>query len=307
MSILIVDDFPNSRLVLKTYLKNEGYADLITAAPAQNAFKYSGMDDGVNQDRGVDLILMDIMMPQIDGIEACRRIKSVKWLRDIPIIVVTSFEEVEYLEEALAAGALDYMTKPVNPMELRARVRSALELKREVDRRKLAYSVLEKLFLQSQKMEGFGRLAGTLAHDIRNMLTPIIGYAQLGMMGLPPEDDRCIKFQEIRKAADHASDLTNRMLVSLRRQAGEPQVINLNHLIEDIRTFLRSLIGEDIELVTVLDQELWPVKADHILTEQVLMNLAVNARDAMAHGGVLAIETANRPVEQGYNYEGLKV
>jgi signal transduction histidine kinase len=307
MSILVVDDYPNSRLTLTAYLKAAGFYDVLTAGSGRQALELLGVESPSGEAAAIDLILMDILMPEMDGIEACKRIKECKRLLDIPIIMITSFEEVKYLEAGLAAGALDFMTKPVNQVELLARVRSALALKSEVDRRKRAYSVLEKQLLQAQRLEGFGRLAGALAHDIRNMLTPIMGYSQLGMSETSPEDQTYSRFQEILKAAGHAADLTNRMLVSLRSQSNEPQVINLNRLIEDTTCLLRGLIKENIELVTSLDPDLWPVKVDRIMTEQLLMNLAINASDAMPDGGTFTIETRNISVSEGYAYEGFEV
>jgi signal transduction histidine kinase len=307
MRILVVDDYPNSRLTLTAYLKAAGFDDVLTADSGRQAIELLGVEDSDAEAVEIDLILMDILMPEMDGIEACKRIKRCKRLLDIPIIMITSFEEVKYLEAGLAAGALDFMTKPVNQVELLARVRSALALKSEVDRRKRAFSVLEKQMLQAQRLEGFGRLAGALAHDIRNMLTPIMGYSQLGMSAASPEDQAYSRFQEILKAAGHAAELTNRMLVSLRSQSNEPQIINLNRLIEDATYLLRGLIKENIELVTLFDPRLWPVKVDRIMTEQLLMNLAANARDAMPNGGTFTITTSNISMEDGYVYEGFEV
>ena len=137
MTILIVDDSQHVQRLLKAFLEAVGYTDVLTAASAHDAFKHLGMDNPDSSTADVDLILMDITMPGMDGVEACRRIKSRPSLRDIPIIMVTIHDELECLDEAFAAGAMDYMTKPVNKFELRARVRSALTLKREIDSQKL--------------------------------------------------------------------------------------------------------------------------------------------------------------------------
>ena len=140
MSILIVDDSPDSRSLLKTLLEEDASSgEVLTAASAFDAFQYLGMDGPAGVATTVDLILMDIALPEMDGIEACRWIKSMNGARDIPIIMVTAHSEVWSLEEAFLAGAMDYITKPVNKVELRARVRSAQALKREMDRRKLSY------------------------------------------------------------------------------------------------------------------------------------------------------------------------
>jgi signal transduction histidine kinase len=302
MSILVIDDYANSRLTLTAHLRAAGYADILTAESASKAYELLGIEDPSVQAVAIDLILMDIEMPEIDGIEACEKIKQCKRLQDIPIIMITSFEEVKYLEAALNAGAMDFMRKPVDHIELLARVRSALALKSEIDRRNEAFSALETQLLHSQRLEGFGRVAGGLAHDIRNVLTPVICYSQLGMSALSPDDPAHSKFQEILKAADHAADLTNRMLISISSRAGQAQATNLNGLIEETRNLLRSLIKESIDLTTSLDPQLGLVNVDPIIIQQLLMNLATNASDAMPNGGNLTIETTNVKIEEGYTY-----
>jgi diguanylate cyclase (GGDEF)-like protein len=151
MAILIVDDSPDNRLPLKTILRKAGYTDLLTAESAREAFRHLGMDDPVNAHHGIDVILMDIMMPEMDGIEACRRIKAVSRLRDIPVIMVTSHGESRDIEGAFNAGAMDYITKPVNVVELLARLGSALSLKREMDCRKKREDELVRLTQQLEE------------------------------------------------------------------------------------------------------------------------------------------------------------
>ena len=128
MSILIVDDSQHSRLLLTAFLRAAGYTELPNASSAREAFNHLGMDDPDGAIPDVDLILMDITMAETDGVEACRQIKASPLIQDIPIIVVTAHDEAEYLNDAFAAGAMDFITKPVNKVELLARVRSALTL-----------------------------------------------------------------------------------------------------------------------------------------------------------------------------------
>ncbi|MBV9125987.1 MAG: diguanylate cyclase [Planctomycetes bacterium] len=136
MSILLVDDSQDNIHPLKLLLETTGYSELLTARSASEAFEQLGMEDPQSAGRGVEVILMDIKMPGLDGIEACRRIKEDRRLRDIPIIMVTGQTEETDLEAAFAAGANDYITKPIKVVELLARLRSSLNLKREMDTRK---------------------------------------------------------------------------------------------------------------------------------------------------------------------------
>jgi len=135
MNILIVDDSEDQLLVLKSILNAEGYRNIHLAESAEKAFEFLGLE-GKKKKNDIDLILMDVTMPGINGIEACGKIKKEESLRDIPIIMVTALREETHLQSAFHAGAMDYIKKPINKIELLARVHSALRLKRETDSRK---------------------------------------------------------------------------------------------------------------------------------------------------------------------------
>ena len=135
MAILIVDDSPDQHLLLRSILTKAGHDEIVAADSALEAFTTLNLD-GTHVSINVDLILMDVLMPGIDGVTACRRIKQQAHLRDIPIIMVTSQNDLNNLREAFSAGAMDYINKPVNAVELLARVSSALTLKNEMDCRK---------------------------------------------------------------------------------------------------------------------------------------------------------------------------
>jgi len=159
---------------------------------------------------------------------------------------------------------------------------------------------LEQQLLQSQKMEAIGRLAGGVAHDFNNLLTAIMGYSELLLSGVGSEEVRRRNTGQIKKAAERAAALTRQLLAFSRRQVLTMKVLDLNDVVAAMEPMLRRLIGEDLTLVTVLDRALERTKADVGQIEQVIMNLVVNASDAMPHGGTLTIETMNADLDQAY-------
>ena len=167
---------------------------------------------------------------------------------------------------------------------------------------------LEAQFLQAQKMEAVGRLAGGVAHDFNNLLTVINSHSQLALLELREWDPLREKFESIQKAGERAANLTRQLLAFSRRQVVEMKVIDLNNLLRDLEKMLHRVIGEDIKLETSLTDGLGRVKADPGQIEQAILNLVVNARDAMPSGGKLTIETGNEEVDQEFSgkHMGLK-
>ena len=200
-------------------------------------------------------------------------------------------------------GELEQVTRDGRRIRLESRmvlVREAgracvLEVNRDITERQL----LEEQLRQAQKMEAIGRLAGGVAHDFNNLLGVIIGYTTL-LEDATEDAALRKKLSEIHKAGQRAAELTRQLLAFSRKQVLEPRVVNLNSLIADMEKMLRRLIGEDVHLATALDASLGQVRVDPGQIEQVIMNLAVNARDALPHGGKLTIETHNAELDEVY-------
>jgi two-component system, cell cycle sensor histidine kinase and response regulator CckA len=159
---------------------------------------------------------------------------------------------------------------------------------------------LEERLRQSQKMEAVGRLAGGIAHDFNNLLTIILGYSQILSDGFPAGSRLADSNAQIKSAAERAAGITRQLLAFSRKQVLSPRVINLNDIVLNLDSLLRRLIGEDIEVMTVPANDLGTVKADPGQIEQVIMNLALNSRDAMPQGGKLTLETANATLDENY-------
>ena len=214
---------------------------------------------------------------------------------DIPLVAISGGVPEESVLEVLKAGAADYITR--NHLS-RLGVTVRREMSQAEGRRER--SRLEQQFRQAQKMEAVGRLAGGVAHDFNNLLTVIIGYAELLLAGRDLETAQRTALQEIQRAAERGGALTHQLLAFSRGQPFTPRTVQLNTLIVHMEKMLSRLIGEDVELITVAAAEPATIRTDPGQLEQVVMNMVVNARDAMPGGGKLIIETANAQVNQTY-------
>jgi PAS domain S-box-containing protein len=174
---------------------------------------------------------------------------------------------------------------------------------RDISNRRRAEEERAKLqdqLLQSQKMESVGRLAGGVAHDFNNMLGVILGHAEMAMEQVDPNQPLHANLEEIRKAANHSADLTRQLLAFARKQVVSPKILDLNETVAGMLKMLQRLIGEDIQLAWLPGANLWPVNVDPAQIDQILANLSVNARDAIAGVGKLTIETQNVRFDAAY-------
>jgi PAS domain S-box-containing protein len=193
-------------------------------------------------------------------------------------------------------GELAHVEITSSPQTQQGRTIGALAIVRNITARKQ----LEEQFRQAQRLEAVGRLAGGVAHDFNNLLTVILGCSEALIHSLSEDEDECQLAQEIRKAGERAAALTRQLLAFSRKQLIRPVQLDLNDMIRDLEKLLRRLIGEDIELVTLLEPSLGTVHADPGQIEQVLMNLVVNSRDAMPKGGQLIIATSNVELDEPF-------
>ena len=189
-----------------------------------------------------------------------------------------------------------------HPLKFSGR-QAELVLANDITERKRAEEALhrsEEHLRQALKMEAVGQLAGGLAHDFNNLLTVITGYSEMCLKRLTPNNSLYRPIDEINKAGDRAAALTRQLLAFSRKQILQPEVLDLNHIVVELSKMLQRLIGEDIDLLMGLAADLGKVKADPHQLEQVVMNLVINARDAMPKGGKLTIETSNVDVSEEF-------
>ena len=243
-------------------------------------------------DRTFDLILADYSIPGFDGMTALSLARQLA--PDVPFLFVSATIGEELAIDAMHQGATDYVLKQ-RLGRLVPSVQRALRERDERRERKKAEEALiqsEKQFRQAQKMEAVGRLAGGIAHDFNNLLTVIMGYSHVISAELGREHPLHSKIEETQRAGERAAMLVRQLLAFSRKQPLEPKNLTLNNIVTNLESMLQRVIGSDIRLVITLDPSNSQVRADQAQLEQVLMNLVVNARDAMTKGGTLTIDTA---------------
>ncbi|OGK87981.1 MAG: hypothetical protein A2X52_13690 [Candidatus Rokubacteria bacterium GWC2_70_16] len=278
LRVLILEDSPADAELMVEELRRHGFEPDWARVDTEAGYV-------ARLGEGWDVILADYYLPGFDGMAALVLMRN-RGL-DIPFILVSGSLGEETAVKCLQSGAADYLSK-----DRLGRLGPAVE-------RALAAKRLEADLRQAQKMEAVGRLAGGIAHDFNNLLTVITGRTEIALQRLGDPEAARRDLELVRKTAERAAALTKQLLAFSRRQALELQVLDPNAVVSGLLSLLRRLIGEDIELVTALDPGAGRVRADANQLEQVILNLAVNARDAMPRGGVLAITTTNADPDDG--------
>jgi two-component system, cell cycle sensor histidine kinase and response regulator CckA len=287
LHILHLEDNANDAALTRTTLAAGGITNATILVQNHDDF-VAALEHG-----GVDLILSDCSLPTYDGMSALK-LAHAKWPA-IPLIFVSGTLGEERAIDSLKSGATDYVLKN-RLARLVPAVRRAMQ---EVDER-AERGRLEAQFIEAQKMEVIGHLASGVAHDFNNILAVIMGYSDLTIqkLGLDPV---IRSYQEtIRASAERAAGLTRQLLIFSRRQTVQLVVLDLNDVVRDLDKMLRRLIDEHIEMAIVLGAGIGRVKADSGHVGQVLMNLVVNARDAMPNGGKLTVATGNVTLDENY-------
>jgi two-component system, cell cycle sensor histidine kinase and response regulator CckA len=289
VNILLVDDRPDGLLTMEAVLERPDY-NLVSVSSGKEALIQLQQNDFA-------VVLLDVQMPNMDGFETAARIKEIPRAQNVPILFITAIhKDPFYIHQGYHLGAVDYIFKPFDPAILRSKVtvfvslfRQQLQLKQQAQ----ALHLKEQELFQAQKLEAIGRLAGGVAHDFNNLITGILGLSHDIWTSLEASDTRRDDMDEIIKASTRALGLTKQLLAFGRRQITSPRVLDVNSITVDMMKMLKRLIGEDIELIVKNCSALKAIKMDQGQLEQMIMNLVLNARDAMPQGGTITLTTDN--------------
>ena len=277
-NVFILEDSKTDTLMLKKVLEKNGYTVVGTAADVDEAIKKV-------PELKPDLLFADIILKERDrdGIHAAVAIRE---QIDVPVIFLTSYSDESIVDRALAASPYAYMLKPISHDQLRVTLEAVKKRVRlERDNRVL----IEQLF-QSQKMEAIGRLAGGIAHNFNNILSVMIGNAELSLRRLDPDDKLYQRAEKIRTAGVRAKDLTGKLLALSRDDKLMMATASVRKIIEDVSDMLTSSISRDIRIQSDVSEDNLCVKVDLNQITQALLNVCLNACDAMPGGGALTIQ-----------------
>src|SRR6266481_1624712 len=287
LRVLFIEDSEDDTALLVRELKRAGYETDYKRVDTPNSLK------AVLAAGEWDLVISDFSMPLFSGTDALKLVRTMG--SDAPFIFVSGTMGEETAVAALKEGAQDYLVKTNLKRLVPAVQRELREAEERRERKRL-----EQHVQQLQRFEAIGRLAGGVAHDFNNIIGAILGWAEMGFEEAEPNTRLRERFQRIREQSQRAAKLTSQLLAFGRIQILQPRKVNLNVLVQEEMNLLRRVIGDDIEVRVLAAQDLRVTLADPTQVEQVIMNLCLNARDAMAGGGQLLIETQN--VEIGEEY-----
>lgn len=274
--ILIVDDEPAVRDTLETLLLPKGY-DLYFAENGPRALEKAA-------EILPDIILLDVMMPGMDGFEVCRRLRDNQTLGQIPVVMITALDDRDSLLRGIRSGADEFIKKPFDRHELRLRIGTITRLNRfrKLLRAREEKARLERRIRRAERMEAIGAATAGLAHDFNNILFPIQTYTQMAMENLPAASEEHQYLREVFTAIDRAGSLVNRMLTFSQEEPGvikEP--VAVHRVAREVCSLLLASIPASVRLKQAVDDTCGTVLADAAQLHRVLMNLGLNALHAM--------------------------
>jgi len=287
LRVLIVEDSEDDTALLVRELRHGGYDVNYERVDTPEAMLVA-IENG-----HWDVVICDYSLPHFSGADALQLLRATNL--DTPFIYVSGTIGEETAVAALKQGAQDYVMKGNLKRLLPAIQRELKEAEQRCEKVQL-----ERQLRLLERFEAIGRLAGGISHDFNNVIGTILGWAELGEDEAPAGSHLQERFRKIRAEAERAARLTKRLLAFARREVLQPEKINLNKAISGLLTFLQSGIGESVKLESVLDPGLHVVQADVSQIEQVIMNLCINARDAMPSGGRLLIRTKNVDISEDF-------
>jgi signal transduction histidine kinase len=289
--ILIVDDQQSSISLLEKLLRGAGYLSVSSTTRPEEVCE-------LHRQNQYALILLDLHMPGMDGFQVMESLKTLGPDCYLPIVVITAQPEQKL--RALKAGAKDFVSKPFDFTEILIRVHNFVEARLLQLAAEKRSEQAEGRFIESQKMDAIGQLASGVAHDFNNILAIVMGYSELAMHKIGPGSPVMKDLEVIRSAAERAAGLTRQLLIFSRKETVNLVVLDLNLVVQDLHKMLHRLLHEDIEMTIIPGKQPGFVKADSGYLGQVLINLAVNARDAMPTGGRLTITVNNVTLDQSH-------
>lgn len=287
LQILLVEDSPNDAALIVRHLQRGGYD-----VAFERVDSYGDMNAALERQTW-DLVISDHSMPNFSGTEALKLLRDRG--SDAPFIFVSGTIGEETAVSALKSGAQDYLMKGHLQRLIPAIERELRECKQRRERVRL-----DQRMQHLERFEAIGQLAGGIAHDFNNVIGAVLGWARLGIEESSSHSAFRDRFEKIHDEADRAARLTAQLLAFARRQVLQPKYLSLNDSISGMASLLQTAVGGHIAIETVLDPDLDIIRADPSQIEQVVMNLCLNARDAMPSGGKLAIETRNTNITEDF-------
>lgn len=287
LNLLMVEDSADDAELLVRELRRRGFAPVATRVDTSDGLRNALAAQPWH------VVISDNSMPDLNAKDALEISKELA--PDVPFIVVSGTLTEEHAVEAMRSGASDFVTKDKLHRLAPAIERELIESARRAEQRRMAAALAEsqQRLRQAQKLEAVGRLAAGVAHDFNNSLAAIMSYSELVLRSLPRTSEHRNDLKEIQRVAERGAGIIRQLLAFSGRQMFERDILDLNEVVHESLPVLRHLVGRKVDIEPEYQGQLWSINGDHTQLEQVLINLALNARDAMPTGGVLTIRTEN--------------